>query len=122
MYWAGCVSDSAAWLLLCVVVLLQTLLPLTPTGELCDLEGNCVDAAEDEIFKLTTQVSTQSSSLDWYFSLRAAVITRQQYSNSDGWRLLSDLQTSSEQQLSTACVRGFVQCLSAAPKPAALSL
>jgi F-type H+-transporting ATPase subunit gamma len=33
----------------------QTLLPLTPTGELCDLEGNCVDAAEDEIFKLTTQ-------------------------------------------------------------------
>jgi F-type H+-transporting ATPase subunit gamma len=32
----------------------QTLLPLTPTGELCDLEGNCVDAAEDEIFKLTT--------------------------------------------------------------------
>jgi F-type H+-transporting ATPase subunit gamma len=35
--------------------ILQTLLPLTPTGELCDLEGNCVDAAEDEIFKLTTQ-------------------------------------------------------------------
>lgn len=35
---------------------MQTLLPLTPTGELCDLEGNCVDAAEDEIFKLTTQV------------------------------------------------------------------
>jgi F-type H+-transporting ATPase subunit gamma len=34
---------------------IQTLLPLTPTGELCDLEGNCVDAAEDEIFKLTTQ-------------------------------------------------------------------
>lgn len=35
---------------------IQTLLPLTPTGELCDLDGNCVDAAEDEIFKLTTQV------------------------------------------------------------------
>jgi F-type H+-transporting ATPase subunit gamma len=34
---------------------IQTLLPLTPTGELCDLDGNCVDAAEDEIFKLTTQ-------------------------------------------------------------------
>jgi F-type H+-transporting ATPase subunit gamma len=33
---------------------IQTLLPLTPTGELCDLDGNCVDAAEDEIFKLTT--------------------------------------------------------------------
>jgi hypothetical protein len=40
----------------CVCVCVQTLLPLTPTGELCDLEGNCVDAAEDEIFKLTTQV------------------------------------------------------------------
>ena len=37
---------------------IQTLLPLTPTGELCDLDGNCVDAAEDEIFKLTTVVST----------------------------------------------------------------
>jgi len=34
---------------------IQTLLPLTPTGELCDIDGNCVDAAEDEIFKLTTQ-------------------------------------------------------------------
>eukprot|EP00877_Chromochloris_zofingiensis_P005484 jgi/Chrzof1/14937/Cz09g21130.t1_ATPC1[v5.2] len=33
---------------------IQTLLPLTPTGELCDIDGNCVDAAEDEIFKLTT--------------------------------------------------------------------
>lgn len=32
----------------------QTLLPLTPTGELCDVDGNCVDAAEDEVFKLTT--------------------------------------------------------------------
>jgi hypothetical protein len=41
---------------LCVCLCAQTLLPLTPTGELCDLEGNCVDAAEDEIFKLTTQV------------------------------------------------------------------
>jgi F-type H+-transporting ATPase subunit gamma len=38
----------------------QTLLPLTPTGELCDLEGNCVDAADDEIFKLTTQVRRHS--------------------------------------------------------------
>lgn len=34
---------------------IQTLLPLTPTGELCDVDGKCVDAAEDEIFKLTTQ-------------------------------------------------------------------
>ncbi|KAI8464667.1 MAG: ATP synthase gamma-subunit [Monoraphidium minutum] len=34
---------------------IQTLLPLTPTGELCDIDGNCVDAAQDEMFKLTTQ-------------------------------------------------------------------
>jgi hypothetical protein len=40
----------------CCCGFVQTLLPLTPTGELCDLEGNCVDPAEDEIFKLTTQV------------------------------------------------------------------
>jgi hypothetical protein len=33
---------------------IQTLLPLTPTGELCDIDGNCVDAGEDEIFRLTT--------------------------------------------------------------------
>ncbi|KIY91665.1 F-type H+-transporting ATPase subunit gamma [Monoraphidium neglectum] len=33
---------------------IQTLLPLTPTGELCDVEGNCVDAAQDEMFRLTT--------------------------------------------------------------------
>ncbi|PSC69571.1 ATP synthase gamma-subunit [Micractinium conductrix] len=32
----------------------QTLLPLTPSGEVCDVNGVCVDAAEDEIFKLTT--------------------------------------------------------------------
>ena len=33
---------------------IQTLLPLSPAGEICDVDGNCVDAAEDEIFKLTT--------------------------------------------------------------------
>ena len=30
------------------------MLPLTPRGEICDIDGNCIDAAEDEIFKLTT--------------------------------------------------------------------
>ena len=34
--------------------IIQTMLPLTPRGEICDIGGNCVDAAEDEIFKLTT--------------------------------------------------------------------
>ena len=24
-------------------------------GEICDIEGNCIDAAEDEMFKLTTK-------------------------------------------------------------------
>lgn len=34
---------------------IQTMLPLSPAGEVCDVDGNCVDAAEDEIFKLTTR-------------------------------------------------------------------
>lgn len=33
---------------------LQSLLPLSPAGEICDVDGNCVDAAEDELFRLTT--------------------------------------------------------------------
>ncbi|BDA48688.1 ATP synthase gamma chain, chloroplastic [Coccomyxa sp. Obi] len=33
----------------------QTLLPLTPQGEICDIEGRCVDAGDDELFKLTTK-------------------------------------------------------------------
>lgn len=53
---------------------IQTLLPLTPTGELCDVDGNCVDAAQDEMFKLTTvggklsvereKVAVETSELD----------------------------------------------------------
>eukprot|EP00199_Chlamydomonas_sp_CCMP681_P001773 CAMPEP_0119105136 /NCGR_PEP_ID=MMETSP1180-20130426/3183_1 /TAXON_ID=3052 ORGANISM="Chlamydomonas cf sp, Strain CCMP681" /NCGR_SAMPLE_ID=MMETSP1180 /ASSEMBLY_ACC=CAM_ASM_000741 /LENGTH=359 /DNA_ID=CAMNT_0007090119 /DNA_START=24 /DNA_END=1103 /DNA_ORIENTATION=- len=34
---------------------IQTLLPMTPAGELCGIDGSCVDAADDEIFKLTTR-------------------------------------------------------------------
>ena len=33
----------------------QTMLPMTPMGELCDVDGKCVDATDDEVFKLTTQ-------------------------------------------------------------------
>jgi len=33
----------------------QTLLPLTPSGELCTVDGACVDATNDEVFKLTTK-------------------------------------------------------------------
>lgn len=53
---------------------IQTLLPLSPEGEVCDIDGNCVDAKEDEIFKLTTRsgkltvesekVSTETGELD----------------------------------------------------------
>ncbi|KAK9268209.1 hypothetical protein L1049_010652 [Liquidambar formosana] len=34
---------------------IHTLLPLSPKGEICDVNGNCVDAAEDEFFRLTTK-------------------------------------------------------------------
>ncbi|CAG9460523.1 unnamed protein product [Pedinophyceae sp. YPF-701] len=34
---------------------IQTLLPMAPSGEMCDIDGNCVDFAEDEIFKLTSK-------------------------------------------------------------------
>ncbi|XXG89662.1 hypothetical protein AAC387_Pa12g1612 [Persea americana] len=34
---------------------IHTLLPLSPKGEICDVNGNCVDAAEDELFRLTTK-------------------------------------------------------------------
>ena len=33
---------------------IQTILPLSPAGEVCDISGKCVDAAEDELFRLTT--------------------------------------------------------------------
>jgi len=35
--------------------IVQTLLPMTPEGEVCDIEGNCIDAADDELFLLTTK-------------------------------------------------------------------
>ncbi|KAJ0575070.1 putative H(+)-transporting two-sector ATPase [Helianthus annuus] len=34
---------------------IHTLLPLSPKGEICDINGVCVDAAEDEFFRLTTK-------------------------------------------------------------------
>jgi len=33
----------------------QSMLPLTPKGEMCDVDGNCIDPADDEIFNLTTK-------------------------------------------------------------------
>eukprot|EP00793_Prasinoderma_coloniale_P001522 PRCOL_00003326-RA len=50
----------------------QTLLPLTPKGEICDVEGNCIDAAEDEVFFLTSQdgklaVESKTEELDTSF-------------------------------------------------------
>ncbi|KAL5730737.1 hypothetical protein ACHQM5_003530 [Ranunculus cassubicifolius] len=34
---------------------IHTLLPLSPKGEVCDINGVCVDAADDELFRLTTK-------------------------------------------------------------------
>merc|ERR1712046_231882 len=34
--------------------IIQTLLPMSRSGELCDINGKCVDFAEDEVFRLTT--------------------------------------------------------------------
>jgi len=34
---------------------IQTLLPMAPSGEMCDINGACVDFAEDEIFRLTSK-------------------------------------------------------------------
>lgn len=34
---------------------IRTLLPLSPRGVVCDVNGNCVDAMEDELFRLTTK-------------------------------------------------------------------
>jgi F-type H+-transporting ATPase subunit gamma len=36
----------------------QSMLPLTPAGEMCDVDGNCIDPAEDELFRLTTRDGT----------------------------------------------------------------
>lgn len=33
----------------------QTILPLSKEGEVCNVDGVCIDAANDEIFKLTTE-------------------------------------------------------------------
>uniref|UniRef100_A0A7S2Z181 F-ATPase gamma subunit n=1 Tax=Chloropicon laureae TaxID=464258 RepID=A0A7S2Z181_9CHLO len=49
--------------------IVQTLLPMTPEGEVCDVEGNCIDAADDELFKLTSSegefaVEREATSLD----------------------------------------------------------
>jgi len=38
----------------------QTLLPMARSGQLCDIEGRCVDFAEDEIFRLTSSEGKMS--------------------------------------------------------------
>ncbi|OAY28493.1 ATP synthase gamma chain, chloroplastic [Manihot esculenta] len=34
---------------------IHTLLPLSRRGEVCDMNGNCIDAADDEFFRLTSK-------------------------------------------------------------------
>jgi len=43
---------------------IQTLLPMARSGELCDINGDCVDFAEDEIFRLTTRDGKMSVTRD----------------------------------------------------------
>merc|ERR1711988_270924 len=42
----------------------QTLLPMARSGELCDINGKCVDFAEDEVFRLTTTDGKMSVARD----------------------------------------------------------
>lgn len=44
--------------------IIHTLLPLSPKGEICDINGNCVDAAEDELFRLTTKEGKLTVEID----------------------------------------------------------
>merc|ERR1712188_42440 len=43
---------------------IQTLLPMARSGELCDINGKCVDFAEDEVFRLTTTDGKMSVTRD----------------------------------------------------------
>jgi len=43
---------------------IQTLLPMARSGELCDINGKCVDFAEDEVFRLTTKDGKMSVTRD----------------------------------------------------------
>jgi F-type H+-transporting ATPase subunit gamma len=43
---------------------IQTLLPMARSGELCDINGKCVDFAEDEVFRLTTMDGKMSVARD----------------------------------------------------------
>jgi len=43
---------------------IQTLLPMSRSGELCDINGKCVDFAEDEVFRLTTDAGKMSVTRD----------------------------------------------------------
>merc|ERR1711871_836435 len=43
---------------------IQTLLPMARSGELCDINGKCVDFAEDEVFRLTTTSGKMSVTRD----------------------------------------------------------
>jgi len=65
---------------------LQTLLPLTPSGQVCTVDGVCVDAKEDEVFALTTEegkftVKRESAPIDTAGSVFDGVITFEQDPN-----------------------------------------
>ena len=64
----------------------QTLLPLTASGEVCNVSGVCVDAKDDEVFSLTSEdgkfaVKRESAPVDTSAAEFDAVITFEQDPN-----------------------------------------
>jgi F-type H+-transporting ATPase subunit gamma len=65
---------------------LQTLLPLTPSGQVCTVNGVCVDAKDDEVFALTTEegkfaVKREAAPVDTSGAVFDGVITFEQDPN-----------------------------------------
>lgn len=64
----------------------QTLLPLTPSGQVCTVNGVCVDAKDDEVFALTTEegkfaVKREAAPVDTSGAVFDGVITFEQDPN-----------------------------------------
>uniref|UniRef100_A0A5B7BNQ3 ATP synthase gamma chain n=1 Tax=Davidia involucrata TaxID=16924 RepID=A0A5B7BNQ3_DAVIN len=53
---------------------IHTLLPLSAKGEVCDVNGNCVDASEDELFRLTSKEGKLSVERDTVRTKRDAFL------------------------------------------------
>ncbi|KAA8523673.1 hypothetical protein F0562_010096 [Nyssa sinensis] len=58
---------------------IQTLLPLSAKGEVCDANGNCVDANEDEFFRLTSKGGKLTVERDTGRTNRAAFLPNMEF-------------------------------------------